>query len=71
MRRSTRLVLRVVRVASASASDARRRVADVLLRSAGAGASRLELEPASGDSPRPEAAPAPTGPAPPGHMTAP
>jgi len=55
--RSARLVLRVVFVPGAGAADARRRVADVLLRAANAGAASLESlapeSPANDPSPSP------------------
>ena len=57
MSRSARLVVRVVFVPTAGAADARRRVADVLLRAANAGAAlsdaRAPETPANDPSPSP------------------
>ncbi len=57
MSRSARLVVRVVFVPGAGAADARRRVADVLLRAANTGAASFESRgpesPANDPSPSP------------------
>ena len=70
MARSPRLIVRVVFVpGGAGAADARRRVADVLLRGARARASNPEAAPASEETSCPDASP--TSEAPQGHMTDP
>lgn len=59
MARSVRLVVRVVHVpAGPGAADARRRVADVLLRAAASGATRPDAPAPTSEAPEP---PRPTG----------